>query len=177
MRFRVCAVAGLVATLTLTSFACKSAPSQKPFGGADVNTGPGSVEFVRRQLMGTWRLQQFQTADASGQLHPVRADATLTYDQFGNMKVDGSLLEPLPGQPPPPQSLQAVLRYTGRVAIDTDKHELRLLGQEGQADPSLQSSVGAQLARRYEIDNDKLTLTFVDAQGKTTAKAFFQRAK
>jgi len=173
-------VAGLVATLTtltLTSFACKSAPSQKPFGGGDVNTGPGSVEFVRRQLMGTWRLQQFETADASGQLHPVRADATLTYDQFGNMKVDGALLEPLPGQPPPPQNLQAVLRYTGRIAIDTDKHELRLLGQEGQADPSLQSSVGPQLARRYEINNDKLTLTFVDPQGKTTAKAFFQRAK
>lgn len=177
MRFRQCAVAGLMLAVVLTGLGCKSAPSQKPFGGGDVNTGPGSVEFVRRQLLGTWRLQQFETADASGQLHPVRADATLTYDQFGNMKVDGTLLEPLPGQPAPPPNLQAILRYTGRVAIDTDKHELRLLGQEGQTDPSLQSSVGAQLARRYEIDNDKLTLTFVDQQGKTTAKAFFLRAK
>lgn len=175
MRFRLCAVAGLVATLTLTAFACKPAPSQKPFGGESVSTGPGSVEFVRRQLMGTWRLQQFETADASGQLRPVKADATLTYDEFGNLKVDGTLLEPLPGQQP--QNVQSILRYTGRAAIDTDKHELRLLGQEGQSDPSLQTSVGPQLARRYEINNDKLTLTFVDPQGKITAKAYFLRAK
>ena len=177
MRFRQSAVAGLVMTVALTVLACKSAPSQKPFGGADVNTGPGSVEFVRRQLMGTWRLQQFEAADAAGQLHVVKADATLTYDQYGNMKVEGTLLEPLPGQQQVSRDAQGMLSYTGRVAIDTQKQELRLLDQQGTADPSLQSSVGAQLARRYQIDNDKLTLTFVDAQGKTTGRASWQRAK
>ena len=178
MRSRQCAVAGLILTVALTVLACKSAPSQKPFGGGDVNTGPGSVEFVRRQLMGTWRLQQFEAADATGQLRPVKADATLEYDQYGNMKVEGSLLEPLPGQQQQPsQAMQSLLKYSGRIAIDTQKHELRLLEQEGTTDPSLQPTVGAQLARRYEINNDKLTLTFVDPQGKTTARAAFQRAK
>jgi hypothetical protein len=168
-------VACLVATVALTAFGCKSAPSQKPFGGDSVTTGPGTVEFVRRQLMGTWRLQQFEAANPAGQLQPVKADATLEYDQYGNMKVEGHLLEPLPGTAT--QDVNAMLRYSGRIAIDTDKHELRLLGQAGTTDPSLQPSVGAQLARRYEIDNDKLTLTFVDQQGKTTAKASFLRAK
>lgn len=178
MRFRQSAVAGLVLTVALTVPACKSAPSQKPFGGGDVNTGPGSVEFVRRQLMGTWRLQRFEAADAAGQLRVVKADATLEYDQFGNMKVEGSLLEPLPGQQQPPSAAdQAMLHYSGRIAIDTQKQELRLLNQQGTADPSLQNSVGPQLARRYQIDNDKLTLTFVDAQGKATGRATFQRAK
>ncbi len=177
MRFRQWAVASLVATVGLTTLACKSAPSQKPFGGEDVSTGPGSVEFVRRQFLGTWRLQQFETANASGQLQPVKADATLEYDQFSNMKVEGHLLEPLPGGSTSDANANAMLRYTGCVAIDTQKHELRLLGQQGTTDPSLQTSVGAQLTRRYEIDNDTLTLTFVDPQGKTTARAKFQRAK
>jgi hypothetical protein len=168
-------VAGVVATLGLTAFACKSTPSQKPFGGDAVSTGPGSVEFVRRQLLGTWRLQQFEAANASGQLQPVKADATLEYDQFGNLKVEGHLLESLPGTSA--QDASAMLRYTGRITIDTQKHELRLLGQEGTTDPALQTSVGAQLARRYEISNDQLTLTFVDPQGKTTARAVFHRAK
>jgi len=91
--------------------------------------------------------------------------------------VEGTLLEPLPGQQQPSPEAQAMLRYSGRIAIDTQKQELRLLGMEGTADPSLQTSVGAQLARRYQIDNDKLTLTFVDAQGKTTGRASWQRVK
>ncbi len=173
MRLRQCAVVCLVATVALTVSACKSAPSQKPFGGGDVNTGPGSVEYVRRQLQGTWTLDRFETADAAGQFHPVRANATLTYDQYGNVKVTGTLLEPLPGQQA--QDLQPMLMYSGRIVIDTQKQEFRLQAQEGIADPSLQGTVGAGLIRKYDITNTQLTITYVTPQGKPTARTIFKK--
>ena len=88
------------------------APSQKTLVAA-CDTGPGSVEYVRRQLTGAWTLDRFETADAAGQFHPVKASATLTYDQYGNMNVSGNLLEPMPGQQP--EDLQSMLTYSGRI--------------------------------------------------------------
>lgn len=173
MRLRPCVVACLVATVALTVSACKSAPSQKPFGGGDVNTGPGSVEYVRRQLQGTWTLDRFEAADAAGQFHPVKANATLTYDQYGNVTVAGILLEPLPGQQT--QDLQPMLKYSGRIVIDTQKHEFRLQAQEGTADPSLQGTVGAGLIRKYDITDTQLTITYVTPQGKATARTIFKK--
>ena len=86
---------------------------------------------------------RFEAADAAGQFHPVKANATLTYDQYGNVTVAGTLLEPLPGQQT--QDFQPMLKYSGRIVIDTQKHEFRLQAQEGIADPSLQGTVGAGL--------------------------------
>src|SRR5262249_49468076 len=81
---------------------------------------------------------------------------------------------PLPGEQQ--KDLQPMLGYSGRIVIDPDKHEFRLQAQEGTSDPALQSSVGAQMVRKYEITPDLFTVTFVDAQGKTTARTIFKRA-
>ena len=158
--------------LALT-LACKSAPSQRPLGMGPVDTGPGSVEYVRRELQGTWILDRFETVDAAGQAHAVKAQATLTYDQYGNMSVAGRLLEAVAGQPS--SSTDNMLHYSGRVVIDTDKREFRLQSTEGATDPALQSTVGLDLVRKYEINNNRLTITYVDAQGKTTARTIFRR--
>lgn len=174
MTSRLSALAGVTVMVILTALSCKSSPSQKNIGLGPVDTGPGSVEYVRRQLTGTWTLQKFETVDAAGQFHEVKANATLTYDPYGNMKVSGTLLEPLPGQSQ--QEMQAMLSYSGRIVIDTAKHEFKLQAQEGTSDPALQPSVGAQMARKYEITPELLTITFVDAQGKTTARTIFKRA-
>ncbi len=172
VRSRVLAVIGVVSLAVVIGWSCKSAPSQRPLGLGDVDTGPGSVEYVRRQLEGSWTLERFEMVDTAGQAQPVRAQAKLTYDQYGNMTVAGNLLEPLPGQE---QATHGMLAYSGRIVIDTAKHEFRLRAQEGVADPALNPSVGAELVRKYEITTNQLTLTFVDAQGKTTARAIFRR--
>jgi hypothetical protein len=142
----------------LTVSACKSAPSQKPFGGGDVNTGPGSIEYVRRQLQGTWTLDRFEAADAAGQFHPVKANATLTYDQYGNVTVAGTLLEPLPGQQS--QDLQPMLKYSGRIVIDTQKHEFRLQGRKAPRIPASRAP-WAPVDTEYDITDTQLTITYV----------------
>ncbi len=173
MRSRRWAVPGVIALVAAIAFSCKSSPNQRTMGLGDVDTGPGSLEYVRRQLQGTWTLQQFETVDASGQLRPVKAQAKLTYDQYGNMSVAGSLLEPLPGQQS--TAVLPMLQYSGRITIDTAKKEIRLQALQGTSDPALQKAVGPDLVRKYEITMDTLTLTFVDAQGKITGRTTFKR--
>ncbi len=174
MRSRGLVVTGVIAVVALIPLGCKSSPNQRTLGLGTVDTGPGSLEYVRRQLTGTWTLTRFETIDASGQAHEVKAQATLTYDQYGNMKVSGNVLEPMPGQRP--EDMQSMLAYSGRIQIDTNKQEFTLLGQQGTADPALQDAIGAHMIRKYEITPEQLTLTFVDAQGKPTARTIFKRA-
>ena len=71
-----------------------------------------------------------------------------------------------------------LLDYTGRVAIDPVKHEMRLLGAQTDlpVDPATTAAIGAQRVRRYAIDQGQLTITFLDEKQATTAVAVFRRA-
>ena len=45
---------------------CAAAPRERPIKGGDVDTGPGSVEAVRRQLEGTWDLVSLAVTPKGG---------------------------------------------------------------------------------------------------------------
>ena len=164
-------LAGLIALAS----ACTAAPRIRPVKAGDVDTGTGSVEYVRRQLQGSWTLTEFDAADASGRLHRVKAAATLQYDEFGNMKVIGKLLEPLPGGTQGDANTE--LNYEGQIFIDPAKQEFRLQspGIDAGVDPALQQRIGTQQARKYDIQGSVLTITYVRADGAVVAKTLFHR--
>jgi len=173
VRLKYGVLAGLVVVGALTAASCKSSPNQRTLGMGPVDTGPGSVEYVRRQLEGTWTLETFEAADATGQLRPVKATAKLTYDAYGNLAVTGRLLEPLPADR---QAVaDAYLHYNGRITIDTAKKEFVMLGASGNVDPSLQSIVGTQMVRHYEVTATELTVTYVDPAGKVGGRTVFKK--
>jgi hypothetical protein len=163
-------VAGLAAIT-----ACSYKASQKNISRGPVDTGPGSLADMRAQLKGTWVLQEMKVRNGSGQLQPVRAQATLDCDDFGNVKVNGALLEALPQSQP--GTTDHVLAYTGRIVIDTAKQEFRLDNPEAAApvDPGLASTVGPSLVRKFEITGNQLHVRFVDPSGAVTAETTFQR--
>ena len=80
------------------SLACEAQPRQRPLDVGPVASGPGTIEYERRRLEGTWRLDRFEVLDSAGSPTAVRAQATLTYDEYGNLTVRGKLLEPIPGE-------------------------------------------------------------------------------
>ena len=80
------------------SLACEAQPRQRPLDVGPVASGPGTIEFERRRLAGSWRLDRFEVMDSAGSPRVVRAEAMLTYDEFGNLSVQGKLLEPIPGE-------------------------------------------------------------------------------
>lgn len=173
MRSKSLALAGVIVLAAVTAGACRSTPNQRTLGMGSVDNGPGSLEYTRRQLEGTWTLQTFEAADANGQLHPVNASATLTYDAYGNLSVTGRLLDNLPNEQR--TNLDPYLHYNGRITIDTTKHEFVLLGASGNVDPALMSIVGTQMVRHYDLTDTQLTITYVDPAGKTAGRTVFKK--
>jgi len=144
--------------------ACSAAPRQRPVKMGDVETGAGTLESTRRQLEGTWDLLSFETYPEPGKKVTQPATAVLTYDAYGNMEIIGRLAQP--GQS---AGLAApLLSYKGRVVIDVEKHQLRVVETSGD-DKQLPAEASTALARQYAVANGQLTLSMIDASG--TAKA------
>ena len=104
------------------------------------------MEYERRRLQGTWQLDRFEVVDSSGNNWVVKAQANLTYDEYGNLRVEGKLLEPMPGK-------------TGL--------EHPLLGYNGAIDTSH--------VRRYELTPNTLRIWYLAPDGNPTAIASFSR--
>ena len=66
---------------------------------------------------------------------------------------------------------KAALNFTGRAVIDIQRHVLRLLDvQQPEGDfATLPPDMAARRERAYAFENDLLTLTVKDANGRVTA--------
>jgi hypothetical protein len=158
-------IAALVAT------ACAAAPRTRPVKGADVDTGPGSLESVRRQLEGRWELVSLETVPPGGGARvPVAATGTLTYDAFGNLTIDAHTTDR--GAPVAARE-STLLAFKGRASIDADKRELKLLDLTGNVDPN--EVLSPERRRRFELDAQTLRLSSFDADGRVTAIATWRR--
>jgi hypothetical protein len=146
-----------------------SEPRVRPVKGGDVDTGATSVEAVRRQLQGTWDLMSLEVPSPSG---PVKVPATgrLEYDEYGNLKIDGSVTDP--------RIDSGVMKLSGRAVVDPTRHMLRLMDVKGtttSAEQALDSNIDPAKVRYYEFDGDLLKTTVKDASGATTATATWKR--
>ena len=156
------------------SLACEAQPRQRPLDVGPVASGPGTIEFERRRLQGTWALDRFEVIDAAGASQVVRAEAILTYDEYGNLTVRGKLLEPLP-------SANAVeypmLEYAGPIVIDPPKQQFRLgaVKVASPVDPTLEGSIDPAFLRKYELSETSLKISYLNPAGRTTAIASFTR--
>jgi len=156
--------------LTLTALvslpACEKRARLRPVEMGPVNTGPGTLEAVRKQLEGTWHLVSAEIIGADGTARAVKGQALLTCDAYGNLTVKGSYEEPSLGA-----DAAAAINFTGRVAIDVQKHELHLLDLR-QSDGDFQNlppEMVASRTRQYEFVGDTLKMTIRSAKGAVTA--------
>jgi len=156
------------------SLACEAQSRQRPLDVGPVASGPGTIEFERRRLAGTWRLDRFEVMDSAGAPRVVRAEAILTYDEYGNLTVRGKLLEPVPGEKTVEHPL---LDYSGQIVLDPPRQQFRLGGQkvEGGVDPGLESKIDPAFVRKYELTDTTLRISYLNSSGATTAVASFAR--
>jgi hypothetical protein len=170
MRCRLIAAALAALTLPLLA-ACPAAPRARPVKMGPTDTGHGSVENERRRLKGTWQLESLQMLSQAGQMYTVQANGTLTYDDFGNLAIKGTITGSTDIDP-------AALNLSGRAVIDPDAHTLRILDVESATpdDRRVDPSIDPKHVRHYEfVGVDELKTTVVDAGGKTTATATWKR--
>lgn len=162
----------LVATLIA---GCQASPRQRPVELGPVNTGPGSLEAERKRFEGRWSLERFEVIE-KGQATPVKAQAVLTLDAYGNIDVKGEVQGPLPGQTPTAR-VEPLLQYSGRIEIDQRTQVFRLRAPEGDIDPAIKARIDPNEIRKYEfIGADQLRISFVDANGQPTASTLFRKA-
>jgi hypothetical protein len=162
----------LLFLLSVVLSACSAGALNKPIKMGDVDTGPGTPEYVRRQLEGRWHLTSLTVFSAAGQPTAVPAEAELVYDAYGNITIRGRLKNAAAGAP------AGVLNQNGRAVIDATKAQIRFVDTKGQSlDPSTVSdAVSFEHVRLYEFaDNTHLTLTTVDANGQRTARTVWRK--
>jgi len=150
---------------------CPSAPRGRPVKMGPTDTGVGSVEAERRRLKGSWQLERLQMLSQSGEMLIVQAQGVLTYDDFGNLTMKGTITGSTDIDP-------SALNLSGRATIDPDKHTIRILDVESATpdDRRVDPSIDAKHVRHYEFTGvDELKTTVVDASGKTTASATWKR--
>ncbi len=162
-----------VTSFALSTLGCwggTSDPRVRPVKMGDVDTGATSMEAVRRQLQGTWELVSLEVMSPGGTLAKVPARGQLTYDEFGNLQMSGTVNDP--------NIDSGVLRLSGRAVIDPTKHMLRLMDVKGtttSAEQALDSQIDPAKVRYYEFVDDLLKTTVKDAKGATTATATWKR--
>ena len=157
------------------SLACEAQPRQRPLDVGEVASGTGTVEVERGRMQGNWGLERFEVIDSAGKPTPVRAEATLTYDEYGNLIVRGKLLEPMPGEK---RVEIALLDYSGPIVVDPTRHQFRLGAMNASAgpiDPALESKIDPTFVRKYELTDTTLRISYVTATGNPTAVASFIR--
>jgi hypothetical protein len=168
MRARSFASALLAAGIGLAP-ACAAKPIQKPLEGGAVDTGPGTLAAARRYLEGTWALESFEVYPASGPPIVLKGTGRLTYDAYGNMRVEvqtdpgtGGLLRKAGVE-----NVDGRISSDGRTIVDVQARTLAYV-VEGQ--PTGKTEVLGPLAlrrlRHWQVDGNLLTLTTKDDAGQ-----------
>ena len=164
----------VIAVVLLATAGCAAAPRTRPIKiGDPVNTGPGSMEAVRRQLQGTWQLVALESVPpAGGARVPVAATGTLVYDDFANLTIDGKTTDPAA---PVAARERAMVSFKGRAVIDASKGELKLMDVTGNVNPD--EVLSPERRRRYQFDADLLKLSSFDETGEVTAISTWRRIR
>jgi hypothetical protein len=158
----------LVASLCVAA-GCKGAPRGRVLRTEPIAKGAGTVEAERRRLQGTWELVSLETLDAAGAATPLDAAGRMTFDDYGNVKTNGTVKQG-------PSTAKTLLSYAGRVVIDPDKKEWRLLDMQAAPESAAApAAVDADKVRGYELVGDQLKLSLRDASGRVTARVTWKR--
>jgi hypothetical protein len=155
-----------VAALVLAVAAgCTGGPRQRPVEMGPVDQGPGTLTAGRKFLEGRWSLESFEVYPEGKPPIAVKGNGTLSYDDFGNLKVDIRADQATSDQ------LRAagidirdgVISSEGRTAVDMQNRTLTYVvsGQTPNTGP-----LALNRPRHWQVEGDVLTLTTKDDSGK-----------
>ena len=158
----LCALTWSALFLT-ASVGFSSAPRQRQ--GGPVDQGRGSLTAARKFLEGRWSLESFEVYPEGKAPIALKGSGTLTYDNFGNLKVDiradqatGDLLRAAGID-----IRDGVISSDGRTAVDMQNRTLTYVvtGQTPSTGP-----LALSRPRHWQVEGDLLTLTTKDDAGK-----------
>jgi len=133
----------------------------------------GNVEAVRRRLFGTWDLVSLEAAPPGGGARAqITASGTLVYDEYGNLTIDAHTTDM---DAPVAAREVSLVTFSGRAVIDVPKSELKLMALTGNVDPN--EVLSPERRRKFEVTDETLKLSSMDARGEVTAISIWRRRK
>ncbi len=180
MRTQAIVIGLAVGALMLSG--CAATPRAKPLPTTPIESGPETVQAVRQQLHGRWKLIALDVTAADGrQAQHVDAVGTLSADDFGNVTIEYRLSDA--GQRALADigvtSPNPVISTSGRVAIDIQQHSMTYVAPDTGSrafDPALAAAranpFALERARYYALDpKGILTLTTRHDDGHDAARS------
>ena len=137
-----------VAVALVMASGCAGSPERgRPIPLGPVESGPNSLESVRRVFEGSWDLVSAETYGATGQPVVIKGKGRLTYDAYGNLNVDARFDE---GQEQGDGSIAKLLSYKGRAVIDVAASRLVLQDLQKRTESGADAPKGMSAANvRY----------------------------
>lgn len=142
-----------------------------------MDTGKGSLTAGRAFLEGRWTLESFEVFPPGAPALSLRGDGTLTYDRFGNLRMEIRADE---------QSAD-LLRATGidirdgsvstegRTVVDLQNRTIAyILDGQGFA-TSASGPLALNRPRYWEVEQNRLTLTTKDENGRPLSVGRWRR--
>jgi hypothetical protein len=172
----------IVLTLSLTIgvlVACKSAPRQRPVQGGPVDTGPKTLTAARQYLEGRWTLESFEVFPPGQQPIKLAGTGVLTYDNFGNLKMDirtdektGDLLRKAGID-----IRDGTISSEGRTAVDMQNQTLTYVIEGQPPAGAAAGPLAASRPRHWQVEGNMLTLTTKDEKGNALSVGRWRRSQ
>jgi len=171
-------LARLTVALVLTStLACMGGPRQRPVKGGDVDAGPESLTAARKFLEGRWTLESFEVFPPGKPAIALKGSGTLTYDQFGNLRVE------IRADEKSADLLRAagvdvrdgMISTDGRTVVDLQNRTLSYVLAGQQVGAPAPGPLAPSRLRHWEVKDDLLFLSTRDDAGKPLSTGRWKR--
>jgi hypothetical protein len=158
----------LLALATAVVVGCAAAPRGRPIPTTDIQSGPGNLDAARKFLEGRWSLVSFEVFPPNSQPIAVSGSGVMTYDDFGNMKIDirtdPKIADRLLGAGIVMND--GVISSEGRTAIDLQNRTLTYIVEGQPAGGAQVGPLALSRPRHWEVDGNTLTISTKDDSGK-----------
>lgn len=163
----------LTLSVALLGAGCHAQPSQRPMKAGPVDTGAGSLTAARKYLEGRWSLESYEIYPPGKPPIQLKGTGTLTYDEFGNLKIDVRADEASTDllRDAGIDLKEGVLTSDGRTVVDMQNRTLTYV-VPGQAS---RGPLALNRPRHWVVQSDLLTLTTQDDSGKPLSVAKWRK--
>lgn len=162
-------------SLAVLGAGCHAQPSQRPMKAGAVDTGAGSLTAARKYLEGRWSLESYEIYPPGKPPIQLKGSGTLTYDEFGNLKIDVRADEASTDllRDAGIDLKEGVLASDGRTVVDMQNRTLTYVvpNQAGSRGP-----LALNRPRHWQVDSNLLTLTTQDDSGKPLSVAKWRKS-
>jgi hypothetical protein len=148
---------------------CGATAGERPIQGGEVDRGAGSINAARQFLEGRWTLESFEVFPAGKPAITLKGSGTLTYDDFGNMRMEIRADEQSADllRAAGVEMRDGTISSDGRTMVDMQNRTLTYVLSGQPVGAPAAGPLSPSRPRHWEVKGDLLYLSTRDEAGNT----------